>query len=244
MVKLNQILAVEKGKKARTYAQISEIYKAIQKGGLFTGMTRSYQPKNDDDNERLPAENVLVQQRVPELIATVRAETIEAWDITATKEWGNVEAVADIVVGGVTLVAEAPVTYLLYLEKQLKDLHAFVSTLPTLDPAETWTYDPAIDAYATGETQTHRSQKRPRVIVKYDATEQHPAQTEIFTEDEIVGFWTIRKFSGAMQAADRKAMLDRVEALMEAVKQARELANGIDVENQTVAEPMLAYIFG
>jgi hypothetical protein len=35
-----------------------------------------------------------------------------------------------------------------------------------------------------------RTSKEPTVIVKYDATKEHPAQTELFTKDVPVGTWT------------------------------------------------------
>lgn len=245
MSKLNQILAVEKGMKARSYRSVTDLHKQIQKNALVTGMTRSYEPVNDED-EQLPSETTLVQVNVKDVIEQASKEWTASWDVTATKEWGNTKAFADVKdpETGDVIVEAVPVTFLLFLEKQLSDLHTFVDSLPILDPAEKWTLDSSTGLYTTDEITTHRTKKMPRVIVKYEATTEHPAQTELFSEDKIVGYWKARKFSGAIPEAKRKEMLKRVEALQNAVKRAREEANSIVVDDQKVSAKLIGYVFG
>ena len=55
MTKLNQIVAVVNGKKSRAQKQLTEVYKKPQKPGLFEGISRTYQP-SDEEGETLPAE--------------------------------------------------------------------------------------------------------------------------------------------------------------------------------------------
>jgi len=62
-------------------------------------------------------------------------------------------------------------------------------------------------------------------------------------EDVWVGTWTITKFSGAIPAATKNTMLDRVRKLLDAVKAAREEANGLDVHPQKVGATLLTYVF-
>lgn len=52
---LNQFLAIEKGVKARTNRSVTNAYKALQKESLFSGLNRTYRPK-DDDGDQLPAD--------------------------------------------------------------------------------------------------------------------------------------------------------------------------------------------
>ena len=104
-------------------------------------------------------------------------------------------------------------TYLLFLEKQLTDLHTFVKKLPVLDAAEAWAFDEATDAYSTAPTQTTRTKKVPRNHVKAEATEKHPAQVEVYFEDVLVGYWTTVKFSGALPQARSTSCKARVEKL-------------------------------
>lgn len=54
MTKLNQILAVEKGVKSDTQRKVTDAYHTIQKNALLSGISRTYQPV-DDEGEDLPA---------------------------------------------------------------------------------------------------------------------------------------------------------------------------------------------
>lgn len=122
------------------------------------------------------------------------------FDVTATKDWANRTAAADVVVDGTVLLPQVPVPYLLFLEKQLTDLHTFVRKLPVLDASEAWNLDPSTDAWKTDPVRTIRTKKVPRNHVKAEATEKHPAQVEVYYEDVPVGYWTTVKFSGALSA--------------------------------------------
>lgn len=62
----------------------------------------------------------------------------------------------------------------------------------------------------------------------YPATTEHPTQTQLIAEDQIVGFWHQVKQSGAMCKPEKQDLAERVEKLLQAVKQAREEANTRD----------------
>src|SRR3990167_10205055 len=111
-MKLNQVVAVEKVVKGRCEAEVTKVYHTFQKPALFEGMTRSYTPKNEG-GEPFPPETVKVQQRVEDLVATVAAQLTELFDTTATKDWGNCSAEADVVVDGAVLLSQVPSTFLL-----------------------------------------------------------------------------------------------------------------------------------
>jgi hypothetical protein len=164
-------------------------------------------------------------------------------DVVATQDWANCQARADVVVDGRKLLQGVPVTHLLFLEKQLVDLRTFVEALPVLDAAEDWEYKPEVDSYVSRPARTNRTRKVPKNHVKYEATKEHPAQVEVYMEDVWVGTWTTTKFSGAVPAAARNAMLERVRKLLEAVKCAREEANGLEVKPQKVGASLLGYVF-
>lgn len=238
--KLNQIIAIEKGIKARSYAEISDLHKAIQKPELFNGFSKTYASKAEDGDE-LPAEAKRVQFTVRDVLATVARSMGDLISVTARKDWTNCDAAADVVVDGKILVAGAPVTFLLFLEKQLVDLRTFASNLPTLDHSDDWTFDENSGLYRTQPTKTHRTRKEQRPIVLYDATPEHPAQTQLITVDEIAGFWTAVKHSGAMPAPKRTELIERIDKLLRAVKEAREAANNID---ETRPPDVAALLFG
>jgi len=242
MTKLNQIIAVEKGVKSKSYADISAAHHKVQKAALLSGIARSYQPK-DDEGEQLPPESTKVQVKAEDVLAETAQTLTRLFDVTATKDWANGSAAADVDVDGKTLLKAVPVTYLLFLEKQLTDIYTFVVKLPTLDAAETWHFDDAAGTWATDIVQTVRAKKVPRNHVKAEATQFHPAQVEVYFEDVPVGYWRTVKFSGALPATRVRELADRVEKLQAAVKFAREQANGMDVVDQRVGDKVFSYLF-
>lgn len=242
MGKLCQIIAVEKGSKNKAQSALTDVYQRMQKGQLLTGLSRTYRPK-DDEGDRLPGESTRVQLTVDEVIRTATESLTDLFDVTATKDFGNCEAKASIVVDGNVLVADAPVTYLLFLEKKLVDVHTLITKLPTLDPSERWHFDEASACYASDPAETTRTKKVMRNHIRSVATEKHPAQVDTYTEDEVVGFWTTVKFSGAIPATRQRELLSRVEKLQRAVKFAREEANSREVKQVRVADAVFGYLF-
>lgn len=243
MARLNQIIAIEKTTKSRSFQELSEAHHALQRTNLLAGIARTYRPK-DEEGEQLPPEATRVQSKAADIMRQVSETLAKLFDVTATKDWANCTAKADVVVDGRTLLAQVPATYLLFLEKQLVDLHTFVKKLPVLDASESWTFDASADAWATEPVQTLRTKKIPRNHVKAEATEKHPAQVEVYYEDVTVGYWRTVKFSGALPAQRVNEMLERVEKLQHAVKFAREEANNLEVQEQKVGAQILGYIFG
>lgn len=243
MTKLNQIVAIEKGVKNTVNRDVTDLYHEIQKAPLLSGISRTYRPK-DEDGDQLPPESTLVQVKVPAVLDEVAKHLTRLFDVVLTKDTANTIARADVVVGGRTLIADVPVPYLLFLEKQLNDLHTVVKSLPVLDPAETWEYDANVAVYRTGVIQTNKTKKVPRNHVKAAATDKHPAQVEMYYEDVSVGTWDTVKFSGAIPAGRRNQLVERVLALQDAVKFAREQANGVEITNREVGELVFSYLLG
>src|SRR5215468_9251452 len=212
MARLNQIVAIEKGIKSRSFQELTEAHHALQKPALLAGISRTYRPK-DEEGEQFPPESTRVQIKADDIIRQTSQVLTTLFDATAAKDWTNCTAKADVVVDGQTLLAQVPATYLLFLEKQLVDLHTFVKKLPVLDASEAWSFDPSADCWATEPVQTTRTKKIPRNHVKAEATEQHPAQVEVYYEDVVVGNWRTVKFSGALPAQRINELLDRVVRL-------------------------------
>ena len=242
MARLNQIIAVEKGIKTRSHQELTEAHHALQKPALLSGIARSYRPK-DEEGEQLPPEATRVQAKAEEVIRKTSEILVALFDVTATKDYTNCKARADVVVDGKTLIAAVPVTYLLFLEKQLVDLHTFVKKLPVLDASESWVFDPSAYCWATEPVQTSKTKKIPRNHVKSEATEKHPAQVEVYHEDVVVGQWKTVKFSGALPAKRVNELLERVEKLQHAVKFAREEANNQEADEQKIGRSVLSYLF-
>jgi hypothetical protein len=242
--KLNQINAIVTARKGDAEKQLTELYKLIQKEQLFAGRERTYRPLDEVNGQKLPPESQRVQHRADDLIRQAREKWTELWNLVLTQDTGNQQARADLVVDGKTVLANVPVTTLLFLDKQVNDLETFVSKLPTPDPAEEWAHDPNTGLLRSRATESVRTSKEPTVIVKYPATTEHPAQTELFTKDVPVGNWTQILYSGCIPTDRKNAILARVRKLQDAIKLAKEQANLLDVERQKAGEPLLGFVFG
>lgn len=240
--RLHQIIAIEKGIKNRVQAAITAIYHTFQKPALFNGVTKVY-AKRAEDGEDFPAENVLVQKSAEDLLAEVASDMTELFDIEATKDWANCVAKANVVVDGQVFLAGCPTTYLLFLDKALLDMRSELSKLPELDTAETWVHDPNARCFRTPTpTITSKTKKLQKPIVMYAATTEHPAQTQMITEDVTIGTWTAVKSSTAVPAQRKKALLARIEVLIQAVKFAREEANETEAPRIAFGKKVFDYL--
>lgn len=239
--KLNQVLAIEKGIKDRVHKAASEIYHAAQKPTLFNGFTKEYRKVNDQ-SEDYPPQRQRVQMVAEEALRSDIGGQKELIDITAAKDYANQNARADIVIDGNVVVADAPATLILWLEKRVEDIRTFVTHLPVLDESEDWTADVNSGLFRSGQITTHRTQKVVEPIVLYPATDKHPAQTQLITKDVLVGFWDETKLSGALPKPRKALILERVEKLYRAVKVAREAANLQEAPRQEVGSALLDFL--
>lgn len=241
--KLSQIIAVEKGVKSQSARVETDLYHALEKKPLFSGLSRVYTPKDEEDGDQLPPEQVSVQIKTGEVLAQLTESLTRLIDLVATKDAANTEASADVVVDGTVLAAAVPVTTLMFLEKEVEKLAAFVGRLPVLDPATQWSYDPNRGVYVATPVSTVRTKKIPRNHVLAEATKEHPAQVQIFTEDVLVGTWEKTEFSGALPADAISGIGYRLDKLRTAVKYAREQANTIEVADVHYGADILSYLF-
>jgi hypothetical protein len=237
---LNQIVAVEKGLKSRVNTDVTKLYQQLQKPALYGGFSKVYTPK-DDEGEKLPPERQVVQANVEDDLSEIGKKLTQLMDATLTKDVANQGAEGTVRVDGQELVT-APVPFLLSLEKQLIDFRTVVSKLPVLDSADTWEYDHASSLSRTAPVRTVKTRKVPKVLVKAQATERHPAQTEVYMEDVTVGYWDTTKLSGAVTNTRRKDLLERVNELIDAVKHAVEEANRTEITQQHVGERVFDYL--
>lgn len=243
--KLHQILAVESGIRNQSDKDLTAAHHGLKHPDMLKGLYRTYQA-NSDQGEKLPDERTELQSRVPDVIKATVAILQKKFDVVASRDYANMSARADIVLeDGSVLLPNVPATYLLWLEKQMVDLHTFVCQLPVL-PADTeWEWDANQNCYKNKhEIKTTRTNKVPYALLLAPATDKHPAQVVKETKDEIVGYYTTMKYSGAVPATVIKAMKERVEELQKAVKLAREKANQIDVVDLKVGNTILKKIFG
>lgn len=244
MVKQCQIVATEKNTKSEATKVLTKIHRASNQGGLFEGFTKKYKPK-DENGVKFPSESRKVQLTVQEALELYRDNVCPLLNVTATKDYGNLTAVADVEVDGKVLLKAVPATNLIFLEKQLHNIRTFIEGLPVLDSSEEWKYDEAAGMYKTDPVDTVRTKKVQKAIVLYDATDRHPAQTQLISEDEVIGTWSTVKQSGAIPVNVKRTYLKKVNELIEAVIKAREAANSKHVElKSNFGEALFGHILG
>lgn len=241
--KLHELLAVEQDRKAKANQAVSEAVQTFSKKDvLFDGVQKRYIAM-EEDTEIIPDEN-------KEMVSTVKEKlnsTLEAFaagiDAHISKEETNGAnlAKAELVVDGVSF-GTFSATSLLALEGHLTKLKELYQTIPVLDQAKKWIFDAQRNAYRTEEEVKFRSIKRPKVIVKYEATKEHPAQTELLYLDFQVGKYETTYFSGKITAAQKATLLRRIDSLGEAVKIARSKANNVDVQNVKLANRLFDFV--
>jgi hypothetical protein len=242
-MKLCQVTAILTGKKTAVQQAITEINKRLQKTSLFVGLSKRYTPR-DEEGESFPDENQKIQFKVDGALTEIREAMTSLIDLTATQDVANCTATSDVIVDVATVLVGVPVTHLLWLQKTLNDLHTLAESVPVLDPQETWTYDSNAGCYVSDPITTTKTRKVPKVVVKYEATKEHPAQTELMAEDIIIGTWRQLKFAAAMPADTKKALLARIVKLQDAVKLAREEANSSEVSMVRYGKNIFDFVLG
>lgn len=241
-MKLNQLIAIINGVKQASAKAGTEVYQLCQKPALFQGLSRTYSPR-EEDGYVYPAESQKITFKAKDAISKFVEARSEFFDLAATQDWANTEAKSSIVVDGVTVLADVPVPYLLFLEKQLQDVKTFVGSIPVLAIDKEWDYDTNRDCYVTEPKLTTKTKKITKPVVLYEATKEHPAQVKEVSEDVIEGTWSLIEFSGALPASKINELKQRVDALLKAVVQAREEANGMEVAQKKAATAIFNYLF-
>lgn len=241
--KLYELLAVEQDRKNKANNTIGETKKYFTKNDpYFDGMIKKYVPL-EEDSEQIPDETKEMVTSVKQVLDQALEEIITSMDATLSKEETNASnnAKAELIIDNENL-GTFSATSLLALEAQLAKILDLYQSIPTLDATRKWSFDEQKSVYSTDEEVKFRSIKRPQVIVKYQATTEHPAQTELLSLDVQVGKYVTTYFSGKLTLSQKKEVVKRIEKLLESVKIARSKANNVDVSNVKLGQKLFAYI--
>ncbi|OUL17615.1 hypothetical protein BV378_38280 [Nostoc sp. RF31YmG] len=242
-MRLNQAIAVIQSIKEDSRKRRTEIYHLLQKSELFEGILRTYQP-NDEEGFVYPSESKSLQFKAEELLKQYEQAAKELFNFAATQDFANTQAKVDVAIGGTTILKDVPVTYLLFLEKQIEELRSLLAKLPVLDVSEEWQLDQQRDCWATLPKRTTKTKQITKAVVLYEATKEHPAQVKEASEQVPEGIWTTIKLSGALSQSRVNQLKERLDTLERAIIFAREQANSIEVEKKNVSDAIFGYLFG
>ena len=248
MSKLHQLLAVE-GDLEGTYKKVLEETKvnftkhpdryfgSHQRVEFFDENT----PKEADSHKKM-------DDTIPSKLTYTQDHIIRYLDAVLQKEQTNQDARADLIIDGVTIAKDVPATFLLGLENKLKIIRNNIyETIPTLQPGIKWEKDETEgkDVYRrVHPEEKFRTKKIMKNHVVANATKEHPAQVQVYTEDEKVARVVTNTWCGMVSPAEKSTILGRIDKLVRGVKKARQKANTTEVVKTTIGNELFAYING
>lgn len=251
MGKLHEILAVENSLGETANRISKETAKTLSdKRAIFEGMTKSNTIFDEEQQHLVAAtERKEVQTTVSEQLDFLSNNLKEYWDCILQKETANQSARADIVVQGKVIAQDIPAIVLLGMEKKLTALLPVYNAIPTLDAAKTWTKAEGYSRSNVFQLQHAEERQQTKTEKEYvtiaPATDRHAAQVVQQDKVTVIGKWSVDSFSGAISSYDKAEKLQRLTALIRAVKQARMRANDIAVDNSIkFGKSLLDYING
>lgn len=250
MAQLHELLAVERDIKSTTEKIITET-KALfaNKKDHFQGAKKTYRAYSAEDTDRPEGGYKPVVTSVDEKLKYVFPYIVRQMDHIFQKEKTDTIAKADIIVENdagesTKLASDVPVIALVQYETLLTQIRDVVDNIPTLDPAFEWNKDATDGLYKTKEIVRQRTKKVNKPIVMYQATDKHPAQTQLVTEDVPVGDWIELATSGAYSPIEKSRIMARVDMLLEAVKRARARANKTETVNDKIGQSLVNFLKG
>lgn len=244
MGQLHEILAIEQDVKQKKKEMIQKINSILSNSAVFDGYRKKIEFFEEDRKNEEKTEMQKVQCTVND-VKKVLIEGISRWfDLRYQKEDSNQKAIADIVIGNKAIIKDVPVTFLLAMEEELKELLSVIKNFPTLSKAIDWkklddnTYqsEQPVERPKTEKTWLHK--------VLYDATKEHPAQIKEWSEDRPCGRSIEDKWSGMIPESEKNKYIERCERLYFAIKRARQKANTFEVNNFEIGKDLLNFIFG
>ncbi len=244
MPKLHELLAVHTALENQATKVRSELTDTFsKKRHLFEEKRVTFTPTGEGNS--ITESQSDIQSSVDDELEWITNHLVKALDASHQIAEANTMARADIVLEDDTvLVKDVPATALLELEKRVAEIQALIVAVPTLDPAKGFTLDAnRKNIFVAREVRKQRTRKEKKVFIKYEATKEHPAQTELLDQDVVVGTIQEQEWSGLITPAQKADLIDRVEILARAVRRARSRANDVEINStKKIGAKLLSYV--
>ncbi len=188
---------------------------------------------------------VEVASTVKEKINEVIAGFTRYWDLRLQKEAANQMACADVIINGKNIFSDIPVTFLLNMEEELRQVRKVYSCMPTLKPGVTWEPDgnKGRGIYkSVHDTETSKTEKTKQHKVIVQATDKFPAQVETWMEDRPIGKYITENWSGMISESDKARLISRIDTMLAAFKKARQRANCTETLPMEIGKAVFDYI--
>lgn len=246
--KLHELLAVEANLRGQSEATRKDLRNTFDKKRTHFQEKVVTFVSNQEGVVPVVEEQLGLQTTIKKELVWIGAKIVAAIDCAFQIDVANRNAQADIVLDdGTTLLLGVPATALLQLEKRVKEIQELAADIPTLDPARGFAEDPARGEgiYQARDTVKTRTTKKEDFIVVVQPTKEHPAQVQKVVKDVPTGEIQTQEWSSLITVSDKGDILDRLEALLRAVKAARSRANEttVSVVDFQIGQKLLDYAF-
>lgn len=250
MPKLHELLAVGPNLRGQAEATRTDLKNTFEKKTThFTEKKVTFKSVNENIPDKTEQHQVL-QTTIAKELAWITEKLSAAIDCGHRIDVANTYARADIALDdGTVILTGVPATSLLQLEHRLTEIQDLVNAIPTLDPAKGFQQDANYGkgVYKALDVEKPRTEKKFDFIVMVPPTDKFPAQVKELSADTVVGHTLTQEWSALITVAEKGKMLDRIENLARAVKQARSRANDTHVDstdkNFAIGEKLLNFVF-
>lgn len=247
MGKLHEIIAIEPARKKVADKLLQESVKTLGKESLFVGQVKRLTMFDTEESHLNTEDRTDLTTTVDENLDYLVKPLSTYWDVVLQKDLTNQIAVADINIGDKVLAKDLPATFLLGMEAKLNELRKVYSAIHTLAPGITWEKDEQEKAgvfRTKHDTTAFKTEKDLEFKIAAEATKEHPAQVAQLEKTKNVGKYVITRWSGMLTPLEKANRIERIDVLLDAVKQARQRANSAEVVRGRVGETLLDFING
>ena len=217
MGQIHELIAVENDLKGKKKELISNVLEAERQTSLFEGSRKTVQFFDEERSSEEKTELNKVQCKIKDLITLLSLNLTNWYDFKLQKEKSNQEAQASIVIDEKILAENLPVTFLLGMEDELRELKSILVKIPTLSKSIDW--KKLDDDTYQSETPIKRpkTEKKWMHKVMYDATDKFPAQIKEWSEDRPCGKTIEDKWSGMIPESEKQEYINKCEKLLKGI---------------------------
>jgi hypothetical protein len=245
MGKLHQLLAVKKDLAERANAIFGETKAVLGKKHFFYGSLRAYEPfEAKGDLTAEATEHEKLSYTVGEKLSWFADEFSRLIDCEYQIDETNMNATGTVSVDGLEM-KDLPATFLLDMIGLLERIKKVYGQAQVLEPKHEWTLTPSAGEgvyKADPDEVSYRTKKVLQHRVLQPATKEHPAQIDKWSEDERIGKYVKKIWSGALTAHQKAMLLGRLDSLIVATRRALAEANELEHSNKKLATSVFKWL--
>jgi len=228
------LLAVESGLRDTATKVMNEAKRTFERHDLFIGKDETYEKLNADGRSFDPIK-IKATTTVPDKIDYIHEHLVRYFDSIYQRDLTNTLAKADLVINGQVIEKDVPATFLLFLEKQFKEVRNVYAKVSTLDNVPTWTESATEDNIWETVSTREKTEKTIVPIELSKATDKHAAQVQTITKDIPIGTWNIKISSGQITSKEKSRLLSNLDQMIRDITACRCNANDQEVPNVHIA---------